>query len=785
MSGNMRQVPGSMGLDRALGLTLLLLSTLWFVGCATDNSTILATTSSGSQGGDAPGVGGSGGAGGGQGGSGGADLGPCGKDCSTIVTPQCLTAVCNEGQYLGTVGACVVVPSISGSPCDDGLFCTVNDTCDKGECQGGPQNDCGAAPAACTTTVCDESSKSCAPTPADEGASCMATALCEVNGTCHGGQCLGQPKDCSFAPQSECNSMACNPITGACEPTPDAAKNGKKCILTGDLCAVGRTCADGQCGGGAPKDCSALTVGCNVGACNPINGSCDPKPVPPGGACFDGITECHVGICDASATCQSMAVPDGTACNDHDSCTSGDSCSAGTCAGTATTGCLVYFEEGFEACPGGWTFGGDWQCGTPTTVGPTTAHTGVGVLATQLDGKYSSGQTYAVAVAASPPINLGAATQPRLSFWTWIDTEGSSFDGFNLEISADAGATFTQTMTVTPAYDLTIAGRPAWGGHHSDLGWRSFTADLSAYVGQQIILRFAFRSDGSSVYPGVYIDDLVVAEAAAIPLSITTASPLSDTYTGVPYATAIQKVGGSSSSAWTIVAGTNHGWMSIDPASGVLGGTPAAANAGPVSVTIHVEEPSAPSNFAEKTFMFNVVDVGAAVYFGSFEGACPNGWTLGGDWECGVPTTVGPATAYGGSQCIATKIGSNYNYSQQWATTTATSPAIDLTGTVSPSLGFRMWINTEGNTYDGANLKISTDGGATFTLVSNASPAYTLMINGEPAWGGDQSALGWQLVQADLTAYAGQTILLRFAFRSDSAVNRPGVYIDDVLVTDN
>jgi bacillopeptidase F (M6 metalloprotease family) len=61
-------------------------------------------------------------------------------------------------------------------------------------------------------------------------------------------------------------------------------------------------------------------------------------------------------------------------------------------------------------------------------------------------------------------------------------------------------------------------------------------------------------------------------------------------------------------------------------------------------------------------------------------------------------------------------------------------------------------------------------------------PVYPLTIAGKPAWGGHQSALGWQLVQADLSAYAGQTIRLRFGFQSDFSGTFAGVYIDDFLV---
>jgi hypothetical protein len=56
------------------------------------------------------------------------------------------------------------------------------------------------------------------------------------------------------------------------------------------------------------------------------------------------------------------------------------------------------------------------------------------------------------------------------------------------------------------------------------------------------------------------------------------------------------------------------------------------------------------------------------------------------------------------------------------------------------------------------------------------------MISGDAAWSAHDGGLGWQLVQADLTAYANMTIYLRFAFDSDNANNYAGVFIDDVLI---
>jgi hypothetical protein len=411
-------------------------------------------------------------------------------------------------------------------------------------------------------------------------------------------------------------------------------------------------------------------------------------------------------------------------------------------------------------------------------VGPLAAHTGKGVIATQIAGVYNLNQSFSTTVADSPPINLTSAINPMVSFWAWVHTEGGTFDGWNVKVSTNGGQTFTDVTTVTPAYNLTITSKPAWGGDHSAQGWQNYTADLTAYIGQPVILRFAFRSDGATVFPGVYLDDLVVAEPLQNPLFITTPSPLPDVYAGMAYSAKIDKTGGTSGSVWSIKpGGVNAGWLSIDPGKGLLTGTPPVA--GPVSVTVRVEEPTLPSNFVEKTYTFNV---NPAAYYTSFEVACPNGWALTGDWQCGVPMTVGPVAAFVGTQCIGTQIAGLYNDSQGWAATTATSPDIDLTTAANPILTFRMWVDTEGSTYDGANLAISTDGGVNYSVISNVMPAYPLTVTGKPAWGGHQAALGWQNVQADLSAYAGQTIRLQFAFRSDSSGTFPGVYIDDILV---
>lgn len=715
---------------------------------------------------------------GGMGGDGGGSTGPCSQNCAAVDTPMCLKSVCNEGQYPGTVGECVVVDDDDGTECDDGLFCTTGDACQAGSCVGGPQNTCGMEASDCEEVVCNESSKACTTQNANQGMACTPDDLCQVAGTCNNGVCTGQPKDCFFAPITDCEVATCNPATGVCEGQADPSKDGQSCVLGGDLCMVDKVCDNGQCIGGNAKDCSHLDIGCENGVCNQSNGQCEPMQVPAGSQCNTATDQCNVGICDAQLNCIANPVNDGTTCDDFNTCTTGDICTAGVCGGSIDPNCTTYFEGNFESgCPApGWTLTGDWQCGAPSSVGPQAPYDGVNLIGTVLNGSYNHNQTYEANYAQTPLIGLGTAYNPVLSFYHWVHTEGSSFDGYNVKISTDGGNSFTTLTNVEPNYGLTVASQPAFGGNLG--GWHLVTADLSAYVGQQIILRFSMRTDGSVAHPGVYIDGISVDEQPPAPIVITTQS-LPEALESVPYSALIEKQGGVATSNWSIVGGTNIGWLSIDPNTGELFGTPALADVGPVSVTVHVEEPNDPNNFDEATFTFNVQQT---VWAETFEGACAsNGWTFGGDWQCGTPTS-GPGSAYGGTQLIATQLGGTYNNNQAWATTNATSPTINLTGATAPLLRFWVWYHTE-NCCDGFNVKVSTDG-VTYAIAPNVAPAYNGTVDNQQCWRGDASALGWQEHVVDLSAFAGQQINLRFGFRSDISVVNPGVYIDNVAISD-
>jgi len=715
-------------------------------------------------------------------------------DCSMVKPPMCYKSVCNDGSFPGTVGSCVVVVD-DGADCEDGKFCTTNDKCMAGMCVGGPQNTCGMTPPQCSTVACVEATKSCtgAPDNAQDGTSCTTTDLCVTGAVCMAGQCTGTPKDCSFDPAGECNAVACDPQTGNCKATVDMTKNGAACSLTGDLCKNGKTCSNGTCIGGTAKDCSGLTHDCVVGQCVASNGICTAMPIPAGGMCAAATDQCNLGVCDAAGMCNAMPLTNGTACNDHNACTGGDVCNAGACGGSAVAGCQIYLTESFETCPpAGWTLNGDWKCGVSTN-GPPSAEDGTKMIGTGLTTNYMNNDAYATTTAISPPINLAGATSPQLSFWMWVDSEGNSFDGANLNVSQNGGSTYSLLATSKP-YNLTIATQSAWGGEESpatgqNLGWQHVTADLTAYAGKTVQLKFAFRSDGSDQFPGFFIDNMVIAEANAVPLSITTQS-IGSPYVGNAFLANLQRTGGSSGAVWSIKGGTNSSWLSINPATGALSGTPTAANLGAGSVQIEVKEPTLPSNFDDKTYNFTV---GTAIYYQNFEGACPDGWTLTGAWQCGTPIPITPAgngnappTAFSGSHCLATGLGTGYaSTNLTWAGNTATTPAINLTTAVSPAVDFQAWVETD-KFATAFNLQASIDGGATFQPVVGVTPAYDTVDGpyGTPAEDGWSvyPNPGWQPYHADLSAFAGHSVILRLQFQSDFGTQYAGVYLDDFVV---
>ena len=435
------------------------------------------------------------GAGGTAGSGGDGDI--CDQDCSSISTPDCLKSVCNDGQYQGVIGECVIVPD-EGASCDDGQFCTIEDTCDDmGVCVGGPANDCGMVPATCQLITCDETADTCGQMPAAAGTTCDPGELCVSGATCNAfGECLGFNNDCFFAPvPNDCHISVCNPQNGMCEPQPDPTKAGDPCADSMDLCTVNKVCDTmGMCIGGSPKDCSQLTVGCTVGTCDTTNG-----------ACFG------------------MTVGNGQPCNDLNGCTVGELCNNGNCTGgTPVTMCSGgSIADG--CCPTSCNASNDLDCAicnanwdNATLQGWTVTDTCSSNVSWQPDTFQSQAGTHSLyygnpsvhnfdcnglphnSTATSKVINLQPGT-PNVTFWVYIDTEGGTFyDQLTLWVMPN-------NVQIWDRNDFPQGAMGNTGGI-----FYQQTVDLSPFATQAIQLQFRFDTvDGiANQGEGVYIDSL-------------------------------------------------------------------------------------------------------------------------------------------------------------------------------------------------------------------------------------------------------------------------------------
>jgi hypothetical protein len=238
-----------------------------------------------------------------------------------------------------------------GTPCNDGLYCTVGETCVAGACGGGQPN-CAELATACKEARCDETRAACVTDPLPNGTPCGAADTCTAAPTCQYGSCVrGLGEDCDDG--NPCTADACDPA-GGCTHTPVA--DGTSCADR-DFCDGAETCQAGACVDAAAPECDdgnpcttdtcdARRRRCRHGATDACcasdadcadddlcttnerceRGRCASDPV----ACARG-GRCDLAACDPALGCQLTALPDGTACEDGDPCTTGEACRGGQC----------------------------------------------------------------------------------------------------------------------------------------------------------------------------------------------------------------------------------------------------------------------------------------------------------------------------------------------------------------------------------------------------------------------------------------------------------------------
>jgi subtilisin family serine protease len=181
-------------------------------------------------------------------------------------------------------------PCDGGAPCDDMLFCTVNDECANEVCSGTPNLCDDSLP--CTVDSCDETRDLCVHVPDDslcpqDGLFCNGPEVCDVNGGCvpTGSPCSGPNSLCCEA-EDACAVNCCSDN--------DCADDGFTCTEDG--------CFDGQCSG-FPQDGD-----CDDGdRCT--DDRCDPGEGEPGTGCVN-FDNGRCGACchHASGDCSDRAI---------------------------------------------------------------------------------------------------------------------------------------------------------------------------------------------------------------------------------------------------------------------------------------------------------------------------------------------------------------------------------------------------------------------------------------------------------------------------------------------
>ncbi len=162
---------------------------------------------------------------------------------------------------------------------------------------------------------------------------------------------------------------------------------------------------------------------------------------------------------------------------------------------------------------------------SPWTITASDNHTAGGSYSyrSALEGEnYPAGTCAAL---TTPPLELVAGQAHTLTYWARYNIE-SDWDGVVVEISADGGTSW-QDLPPAGGYpnDFSSTGNPpinACGydashgafngpsGNSAPTAWTEYTADLSAWDGQTVQVRWHLSTDPGSEFEGFWLDDISV-----------------------------------------------------------------------------------------------------------------------------------------------------------------------------------------------------------------------------------------------------------------------------------
>lgn len=107
--------------------------------------------------------------------------------------------------------------------------------------------------------------------------------------------------------------------------------------------------------------------------------------------------------------------------------------------------------------------------------------------------------------------DLSGVEQATLTYWTWYDLE-PGYDYATVEVSSDGGEQW-QTLSVPSGSDADPNGNnPGWGYTGNSAGWVREEVDLAPWVGDEVLVRFAYLTDEAITGVGFLLDDVSIPE---------------------------------------------------------------------------------------------------------------------------------------------------------------------------------------------------------------------------------------------------------------------------------
>lgn len=229
------------------------------------------------------------------------------------------TSLCDDEDAC-TLDACDAALNACVNPpaCDDGIECT-EDACEDGECVSVPMDSSCEDGDLCTDNRCTLGVGCEFP---NNDAPCDDGLFCTVDDTCSDGVCVGTPRICDDA--VACTLDSCNEESDACDVAADNSQCGNGLFCDGDeTCDVFSGCVPG-----AAPDCSGLDDTCNLGACDEEGDVCAATPANEAGLCDDGDLCTENDAC-SSGVCAGTAIPGCGICGNGDVDSEDEECDDG------------------------------------------------------------------------------------------------------------------------------------------------------------------------------------------------------------------------------------------------------------------------------------------------------------------------------------------------------------------------------------------------------------------------------------------------------------------------